>query len=298
MGCAQLSENPQTGIACGSTHPIGLIIWNADPGSLDMDSLKALTFWDAQAKLDKPNRAYFIYKFDQADMTDPEPQTQDLNIGGTIKTGRTAETDDFLFLAGDCGLQSVYGGLKGGAQLWVLRLMSAGTIRGKELISTGGVNNKLQAVETYVTADYVQGKPDALEQVVIHVTQSEDYMQYKTDAEVDFTFAELEGVNSVSFVNVSTNDATDTVFDAIDCNKADVDDLIIGAPPTTMFEAYDKTAGADIVITNVTQVGNTYTLTFGAGIKVSTNEVEYTYQEPSASDQLYATPKKLTLTNP
>jgi hypothetical protein len=298
MGCAQISQNPQTGIACGSTHPIGLILWNADPGLLDMDSLKSLSFWDAQAKLDKPNRAYFIYKFDQADMNDPEPQTQDLNIAGTIKTGRTAETDDFLFLAGDCGLQSVYGGLKGGSQMWILRLMSDGTIRGKELISEAGVNNKLQAVEAYITSDYVQGKPDAIEQVIIRVTQTEDYMEYKSDAEVDFTFAELEGVTSIAFVNVATNDATTTVFDAIDCNKADVDDLTVGASGTHMFLAYDKTAGASLVITTVAKSGNTYTLTFGAGIKVSTNEVQYTYEEPSTSGQLYSTPKTLTLTNP
>lgn len=171
-------------------------------------------------------------------------------------------------------------------------MMSDGTLRGKE-VEWG----QLEAVEVYISGSYVTPKTDAIGMTVLKVTQTEDYMDQVDDAgDLDFTFTDLDGVSSVQFVNTTVNDATTTTFDAVDCNDTEVTDLTDGASPTHEFGAYDRTDDAELTISDVTATGNRYVLTVTG--KVSDHEIEYYYNEPSTTDQLYSTPVRLVLTVP
>jgi hypothetical protein len=293
--CSTLGGAPRRGKACGNKYPVGLIVFDSNPGGLDVDSAKSLAYWEALIKLDPPSGCYVIYKFDNSEPGDPEKTTEELNVTGVNETGRTPETDVYQVLMGICNLKSIYGSYKTGKDQYVLRIMNDGTIEGSKP-SAGTIGPVLARV----SGNYITGKPGTIGKVVLSVTQIEDYKDNVAYLTPDFTSEQLNAVtvNSIEFDKVTTNTATSVVVDVVDCDGSEVDDLTIGADGVHMFTAYDRTAGADLTIDPVAQVGNRYTLTFGAGVRVSTNIIEIGYKQPSDTDQLYRNYNKLILTNP
>lgn len=296
MTCTSLGSSPRKGKTCGSQYPVGLALFEADPGKLDVESAKSLAFWQALIKQNQPNGVFIIYKFDQSTPGDPENITQDLNVKGSVKTGRTPEVNDFRVQAATCNLESLYGGFKEGKDVYVLYLMSDETIEGRR-IEWG----KISPVETRIFSNYVNGKVDAVKEVILQVTQTEDYKEQAFSFTPDFTFKELEAETLISLKwgNVPTNVALEVQIEAYDCNDAEVDDLTIGADGVHMFGAYDRTAGAELTIDSVSVVsGNLYSLTFGAGVRVATNTIEIYYKEPSVTDEQYRNSVRKVLVNP
>lgn len=295
MGCESLNSSPNKGKDCGNKYPVGLAIFETDPGKLDVESAKSLAFWLALIKQDQPNGVFIVYKFDQSTPGDPENITQDLNVKGQVKTGRTPEVNVYTLATGVCNLESVYGSFKEGVDVYSLTLYNDGSIGGRR--TEWG---KISPTENRIFSNYINGKTDAIGEVVMSVTQTEDYKHQGFSFIPDFTLKELAAATLISLKwgTVSSNVALEVVVDAYDCNDSEVDDLTTGASGVHMFGAYDRTAGTELVIDSVAAVGNRYTLTFGAGVRVATNTIEVYYKEPSVTDQNYRNSKRLVLVNP
>lgn len=238
--------------------------------------------WQALLLADQTSRLYYL-QFDINEMADNEIVEEEFDDGSKFILSTKQGTSAHDMVSSQGALRSIYKELRDGKTMYAFRGTSKGYFVGKEVTA-----NTLEQFKVRVTASFKEATKDASGKVTVYVQPMEDWKQFEKaiDPTANFDITSLSSVQNMTFT-AGTPNATTCTIAVKNLDDVGITSLTTGA--ASYFRIYNNTDDAahasPITPSGVTVSGSTYTITYAT--QDDTDVLEFTYLEPSATDEYY-----------
>jgi hypothetical protein len=241
MDCKTLTNANAGGIETyGFTS--GLLFAGKNPGGMAVSAAKTKEAWENLMLLNTNNgRLMLINRTEQREIGEPEVISAPSDFGD-IPADYKEAAHTFDKYVGDCGMKSILGSLKSGADVYGYEIKKGNYIRG-----TKDSEGNFAPIKMFLHAVGIQSSPDSpIDKVRISLSYRDDaFLEKIWTLKPDFDVDELTSVTDIEITELVASDSADTVeFVPKTCSGCVVSDFGL--------ENYKFTAGGAVITPTAT----------------------------------------------